>query len=108
MNEETAGLDFAALSLRQRDPIGGGDRFDPERPKTVATCGLSDQSEQSVALRWRLVMSEDLEAAGAPLEQSERHRGRVDRLFKRLGDAHCRRCRGLDAGLMDCGARLPP
>ena len=54
MDEEAPGLDLAALSLRQRHPIGRGDLFDPERPNTVAACGLSDQRKQSLAARRRL------------------------------------------------------
>ena len=100
MDQKAPGLDLAALSLRQSHPVRGRKRLDLERADAGAVHRLSDQPEQSPARRWRIVMGENLEAAFATLEKSDRNRGRIDRRFERIGKKHRRLCWSLDPRLM--------
>ena len=103
MDHEASGRDRAALALRQRHPIGGRDFLDGERPKLPFAAGLRDQRQQRLALRRRIVMGEDLAAAWSALEQSDRDRSGLRRLFQRADDPLAKRRLGLDARLMDDG-----
>ncbi len=86
MHEKAPGRDRSALPLRQRHPILRSDLLDAERPDSVPAFRL-DQPQQGLAAGRLVVMRENLAAALAPVEQSDRDGRRIQPLFESPRDA---------------------
>ena len=73
------------------------------RDELAVSAGLRDQRQQRLAPRRRIVMGEDFAATWSALEQSDRDRSGLRRLFQRADDPLAKQRLGLDARLMDDG-----